>query len=325
MSRKFFEIQKTFRRSFELPGKNIKWFPGHMMKGLLQIQAKLQKVDCIIEIHDARIPISGRNNRFRDVIKLRPHILLLNKVDLTPLNTEKDTKEKIVKKLHEQGVDSIFFTNFKNTAHEQFLKKTILPVAHELIESRPRYSREGQEDYNLLVIGVPNVGKSTFINSLRSTLMLKKGRATSVGSIPGITRSVLSKIKVSTNPNVYIIDTPGILSPRIGGLEEGMKLAACSCIPDHLVGEVDVADYVLYWLNKNEHFQYIDHFELEEPTDNILNLLSKIAIKHKLILRVKDVATNQFVYRPDNTQASFLFLSAFREGKLGSFILDNIG
>ncbi|KAH9499219.1 Mitochondrial GTPase, partial [Bulinus truncatus] len=298
MSDKLMQIKTGFRKVFKLPiAKLVQWFPGHMQKGLLQIQAKLHKVDCIIEIHDARIPLTGRNFRFRDIIKLRPHVLLLNKLDLTDLENNAAKKDNIVKTLQQQGIDTVFFTNLKYVHHEKFFLKTILPVTQELISKRPRYNREETEDFNYLVIGVPNVGKSTFINSLRSMQLQKKGKATTVGAIAGITKSVLSKIKVSVNPNIYVIDSPGIMPPKFDTLESAMKLAACSCLPDHLVGEINIADYILFWMNKHEHFHYVEHFELEEASDDIINVLKKIALKHKAISRHRDVITNQSLPR----------------------------
>lgn len=102
-----------------------------------------------------------------------------------------------------------------------------------------------------------------------------------------------------------------------------MRLAACACLPDHLVGEVNIADYILFWLNSRKHFEYVDFFELQEPTDNILDILAKIAIKNQSVNRVKNMATGQFVYRPDNLVAAHIFYKAFREGKLGKFVLDD--
>ncbi|CAL1544970.1 unnamed protein product [Lymnaea stagnalis] len=325
MSNKYMHLKNTFRKTFYISNSQaVKWYPGHMQKGLFQIQAKLQKVDCIIEIHDARVPFSGRNNRFRDIIKMRPHILLLNKIDLTDLQDNNKKREKIMTQLQKDGVDTTYFTNLRNNQNEHFLQSTILPSAKELIGQRPRYNREGAEDFNFLVIGLPNVGKSTFINSLRSTQLTTKGKATTVGAIAGITRSVLNKIKVSTHPNVYIIDTPGIMPPKVENIETGMKLAACSSVPDHIIGEVHIADYILYWLNKHEHFSYVDYFQLDAPIDNVLQVLANIAVKNRKVSHIKDMSTNQLVYRPNIQMAATMFIKAFREGHLGRFTLDTI-
>ena len=317
-------VTSVFRDSFKLShSKSIKWFPGHMQGALFQIQAKLKKIDCIVEVHDARIPFSGRNSRIRDIIKLRPHVLLLNKTDLTDFSSNEDRRQQVEKKLKEEGTDKVLFTSLKNINNDSYLRKDILPLAKDLVSSRPRYQREGAEDFNLLVVGVPNVGKSTFINALRKSQMLKKGKATTVGAKAGVTRSVLNKIKVDVNPTVYIIDTPGIMPPKVSNLEVGMRLASCSCVPDHLVGEVNIADYILFWLNKRKLFSYVDYFQLQDSSDNIMDVLSKIAISNKMITRTKSVVSNEYVYRPDVLSSAVKFISAFRSGSLGHFVLDD--
>lgn len=323
MSGKFVQLKNAFRKKFSLSNSHIvNWYPGHMMKGMFQIQAKLKSIDCVVEVHDARLPFSGRNLNLRDIIQLRPHILMLNKVDVTDFHENNSKRDRVVTELKNNGVDNVYFTSFRQFSHQQILGD-ILPMIKDLVYSRPRYSREGNEELTLLVVGVPNVGKSTFINSLRNVGLKKKGKATEVGAIAGITKSVLTKIKVSTNPPVYIIDTPGIMPPKISGLETGMRLAACACLPDHLVGEVNIADYILFWLNNRSHFDYVDYFGLGQPMDNILDVLAKIAIRDKQVLRVKDVVTNQYIYRPNNSVAAVTFCTAFREGKLGKFTLDD--
>ena len=320
---KFAHLHKTFRKRFTLPRKGaVNWYPGHMMKGMLQIQAKLRSVDCIMEIHDARIPFSGRNLKLREIIQLRPHILILNKSDL--IDSSSRTRQNIVKKLQEEHeVDTVFYTNLKTDHKMTLLKKVILPKAIELIDSQPRYSREGVDSYNLLVLGVPNVGKSTFINNLRAASLKKGGKATTVGSKAGITKSVLSKIKVSENPPVYIIDTPGIMPPKVANLETGMRLAACACLPDAQVGFIEIADYVLFWLNKHRQFAYVDYFNLEAPSDVINDVLFKVALLNRRFLKIKDIATGKEVLRPNFNDAAWIFFNTFREGKLGKHVLDD--
>lgn len=108
-----------------------------------------------------------------------------------------------------------------------------------------------------MIIGVPNVGKSSLINALRNR-HLHKPAATQEGPTAGITRSVLTRIKICEDPLIYLLDTPGVLLPNIQNIDMGMKLAMCSCFQDHLVGEEVIADYLLYYLNKNKNFTYLD-------------------------------------------------------------------
>ncbi|KAL8613307.1 hypothetical protein ACOMHN_052547 [Nucella lapillus] len=313
---------RSFRSKFTLPNMNVlRWFPGHMFKGLEQMQARLKDIDCVIEIHDARIPFSGRDTQFRNFIQLRPHILLLNKADLA--DHEKQTELQTVEKLTQQGVDTVCFTDLRQFEKSNFLRKKILPLVKNLTDSKPRYNREGLNEYNAMVIGVPNVGKSTFINAVRWANLKKKGKAVLVGDKAGVTRHVSNKIRVDSNPPVYIVDTPGILTPKIPDIESGMRLALCSCVPDHLVGEENLVDYLLFWMNKRGHFGYVDLFGLEEPEDSVMVFLTKVAQKQKKVFRVKDVATNTFVMKPDLNAAALNVLKAFRTGQLGHVMLDD--
>jgi len=318
---KYQHLYSTFRNKFHLQ-KAINWYPGHMMKGLLQIQAKMRAIDCVVEIHDARIPFTGRNLKFQDITQLRPHILLLNKSDLVELS--QDEKSMIVHKLKQQNVSNVFFTNFKSGNQVMTLmNETILPTAIDLIQNNPRYNRQGEIDYNFLCCGVPNVGKSTFINTLRQNALQKKGQATIVGATPGVTKSVLGRIKVSQKPLIYVFDSPGIVPPKVPGLDAGMRLAACNCLPEKIVGQVDIADYILFFLNSRRNFTYVDYFDLGEPMDDIKDLLYKVAIANKLVVKSRDIATGKMKYYPNFDQSAQKFFAAFREGHLGKVLLDH--
>ncbi|CAH1162853.1 unnamed protein product [Phaedon cochleariae] len=305
----------SFRSTFKVIDKDLlRWFPGHMGKGLKQMQFKLRSVDCVIEVHDARIPISGRNADFKYSISgVKPHILVLNKVDLI----EEAFIPKIQKRLRSEH-ENIVFTHCRN---QQCLGlKKLFPLAQELINKSDRYNRSSEEDYNIMIIGVPNVGKSSLINVLRAK-HLGRGNATLVGAIPGVTRSVLHKIKMCEKPLIYMLDTPGILTPDIASIETGLKLAVCATIADHLVGEKIIADYLLYWLNKHEHFNYVNFFKMEKPLDNILEVLSHISKIHNRTLKIRDFHNN-YVIRPNLDAAATLMLRAFRNGNLGKLMLD---
>nr|XP_036867245.1 mitochondrial ribosome-associated GTPase 1 isoform X11 [Manis javanica] len=236
----------AWRERFPLGGRDVaRWFPGHMAKGLKKMQSSLKLVDCIIEVHDARIPFSGRNPLFRETLGLKPHLLVLNKMDLADLKEQ----QKILQHLEGEGLQNVIFTNCVKDVNI----KQVIPMVTELVGSSYRYHRGENLEACVLVVGVPNVGKSSLINSLRRQ-HLKKGKATRVGGEPGITRAVMSRIQVCERPLTFLLDTPGVLAPRIESVETGLKLALCGTVLDHLVGEETLADYLLYTLNRHQLF-----------------------------------------------------------------------
>ncbi|KAK9892682.1 hypothetical protein WA026_021535 [Henosepilachna vigintioctopunctata] len=305
----------NFRSVFKVIDKEaLQWFPGHMNKGFKQMQQKLRSVDCIVEVHDARVPISGRNNNFKCTISgIKPHILVLNKVDLI----QRKYTDRIKSKLKGE-YENILFTNCKDEKCKGV--SGLLPLAKTLISQSDRFNRNDLEDFNIMIIGIPNVGKSSLINALR-VKYLKKGHATPVGAVPGITRSVLTKIRICEDPLFYMLDTPGILTPHVGDAETGLKLALCATLQDHLVGPTVLADFLLYRLNKYEHFKYVKYFNLDQPTDDILFLLTQICKDRKKMIKMKNLQ-NEYILRPDFNVASHLMLRSFRNGDLGNIMLD---
>ncbi|NXO04832.1 MTG1 GTPase, partial [Rhinopomastus cyanomelas] len=293
------------RERFDFGGRDVaSWFPGHMAKGLRQMRAALRRADCLIEhIH---IPLSGRNPLLQQVLGIRPHILVLNKMDLA------DPRRQLVSTQVHSLVTALLCASLQ-----------IIPLVTKLVDNSPRYHRAESTEYSILVIGVPNVGKSSLINSLRR-LHLKKGKATAVGGEPGITKAVLTRIQVSEKPLVYLVDTPGVLPPKLGDMEMGMKLALCGTIRDHLVGEDIMADYLLYTLNKQQHFRYVHRYGLAEACDDIQTVLRHVALAQGKTQKVKVLTGtgNVNVTVLNYTAAAYEFLRDFRAGNLGKVTLD---
>jgi len=289
-----------------------------MKRGVDQIQSALYDIDAVLEVHDARIPFSGRNNQLKDIIHIRPHILLLNKSDLADLSRKKE----ICDKLHEQGVTNIQFTHSTSDNILQHMKNDIIPLLLKEVESKPRFRTKAFNEYNILVLGVPNVGKSTILNKLRQTYT-KKRKAAKVGATPGVTRSVMNKVRVNFDPDIYVVDTPGILSPKIGSDESGMRLALCDCLPSKLIGPDLIVDYMLYWFNKHRNFKYVKYCGLSGPTDNHLELLSHIAIQRQLVVPTKDPTQCEQKYRVNFAKAAEQLLREYQAGKLGKVMLDD--
>ncbi|XP_039403189.1 mitochondrial ribosome-associated GTPase 1 isoform X4 [Mauremys reevesii] len=227
--------------------------------------------------------------------------------------------EKILERLEQEGLKNVLFTN---CVKDENVKK-VIPLITDLVSSSQRYQRAENVEYCIMVIGVPNVGKSSLINSMRR-LHLKKGKASRVGGEPGITKAVLTRIQVSERPLMYLLDTPGVLAPRIESVEAGMKLALCGAIRDHLVGEGIMADYLLYTLNKQQQFSYVERYGLGEPSDDIESVLKRVALKlgktHKVKVLTGTGDVN--VIAPDYPAAAYELLRTFRKGELGQVLLD---
>ncbi|PNJ30119.1 MTG1 isoform 3 [Pongo abelii] len=257
--------QAAWREDFPLRGRDVaRWFPGHMAKGLKKMQSSLKLVDCIIEVHDARIPLSGRNPLFQETLGLKPHLLVLNKMDLADLTEQ----QKIMQHLEGEGLKNVIFTNCVKDENV----KQIIPMVTELIGRSHRYHRR----------------------------------------------------EVSERPLLFLLDTPGVLAPRIESVETGLKLALCGTVLDHLVGEETMADYLLYTLNKHQRFGYVQHYGLGSACDNIERVLKSVAVKLGKTQKVKVLTGtgNVNVIQPNYPAAARDFLQTFRRGLLGSVMLD---
>ncbi|NXU92844.1 MTG1 GTPase, partial [Xiphorhynchus elegans] len=290
------------------------------------------------------IPLSGRNPALKEALGIRPHVLVLNKMDLA------DPRRQPVSAGAGLGWAGLGVAVVARGAPVP-VPLQIVPLVARLVAESPRYHRAESSEYNILVIGVPNMGKSSLINSLRR-LHLKKGispwcqgsgrrwgrvvpasmtgspfppgKATTVGSEPGITKSVLTRIQVSEKPLMYLVDTPGVLPPKLGDVETGMKLALCGAIHDHMVGEDIMADYLLYTLNKQQQFRYVQRYGLSEPCDEIEPVLKRVALAQGRTQKVTVLTGtgNVNVTMLNCTAAAYEFLRDFRAGHLGRVTLD---
>lgn len=198
----------------------------------------------------------------------------------------------------------------------------MLPIVKELIVNSNRFNRSENPELTLMIIGVPNVGKSSLINILRNRHLRAKSAA-AVGAVAGITRSVLNRIKISEMPPIYLIDTPGILEPKVKDVESGLRLALCGCLQDHLVGNDVIADYLLFWMNKNSKFQYMELLGLKEPCDDILTVLTDGAIHLGRYKKFKNY-DGRIVEKPDIEMAAITFIKSFRQGLFGKTCLDSL-
>ena len=335
--------KRCFRESFQFPVYFVpsvfhKVFPIHMAKGLNSMRAKAYKCDCLIEIRDARIPVSSYNKQFEQHVRSHHNrLLLINKIDLADASTTK----ALLKEQQMSANTHVLFTNNKSGTRQgaQSIKKVmslLRGMATEELNLKRLYKQQQHEDddqddhqddlggiieedeekaFRTLIYGLPNVGKSSFINAARQKGTKGRGKKpTPVGKTPGVTKSVLRNIIINDSPKMMIIDTPGIVPPNLNDPMVGIKLALVGTFPDDKIGMEVMADFLLYTLNKQNNYSYLQLCGLSEPSDDFDHVITSLGRKQGLIIGGA----------PDYRLASLNLISKFRDGTFGKITLDQI-
>lgn len=243
--------------------KKIQWFPGHMTKAARQMEENLKKVDFVIEIRDARIPDSSRNPMLDGIIHTKPRLIILSKKDKAD---PKMTKEWITY-LEKENVRVIAL----DLVHENY-KAAIVQASKTLCASFiEKQKRRGIKPRALraMVCGIPNVGKSTMINTLA------KRKAAKTADKPGVTKS-LQWIKL--DKELELLDTPGVLWPKFDDQQIGLKLALLGSIRDEVVTMDELAMFAVEWLMENNPSSLIETYGIEIQ-DTPWHTLEQVAIK----------------------------------------------
>lgn len=280
---------------------NINWYPGHMKKTMDNIRSSLKLVDIVGEIIDSRIPISSKNPVIDDVLKDKPRIMILNKSDMADENETKKWLSYYRKKgygavvvdaLHSKGLDKIY------------------SVAKEMLADKFKKLEEknlSAKTIRMMIVGIPNVGKSTFINSI------SKRKSAKIGDRPGVTKQVQW---IKTKNDLELLDTPGVLWPKFEDERIGLHLAFTGAIKDEIMDIENLAFRFINELNKRDVNILKNRYNLSEDSyEDTLYLMDEIGRNRGAILKKNEI---------DYFKVANLVLDDFRKVKLGRITLETV-
>lgn len=281
---------------------NYQWYPGHMTKARRMMQEDIKLIDLIIELVDARIPLSSRNPDIDELGKNKARILLLNKADLA----DPDGNRAWTEYFRDKGL-YVLEINAKTGAGIKAIHGLVQEACKEKIE-RDRKRGIINRPVRAMVVGIPNVGKSTFINSFA-------GKAcTKTGNKPGVTKG---KQWIRLNKTLELLDTPGILWPRFEDQAVGMRLAFIGSMNDEILIVRELALELLQALLRDYPESLRERYGLELPDtadeQAVISVLKEIAGVRKCFLKGEE---------PDYDRAAALFIEDFRSGRLGRISLE---
>ena len=275
----------------------FQWYPGHMTKAKRAMQEDIKLIDVIIELVDSRVPFSSKNPDIDTLANGKSRILLMNKYDLA----DKAVSDKWTKYYEEKGY-FVATVNSKNGRGVKAVNDVIQKACKEKIE-RDRKRGILNRPIRAMIVGIPNVGKSTFINSFAGKACAKTGNK------PGVTKG---KQWIRLNKNVELLDTPGILGPKFEDQQVGLNLAFIGSIKDELYNIYELSLLLLDYLIKNYPDAVADFYEIENSDSNN-ELLERIAIKRGCIKSGAEY---------DLDKAAKCLVDDFRNGRIGKISLE---
>lgn len=277
---------------------NFQWYPGHMTKAKRMMQEDIKLIDVVIELVDTRIPLSSKNPDIDKLAQNKARIILLNKYDLAHEGSTTQWKEWFEK----QGF-FVALVNSKSGSGVRAVNDMILKACKEKIA---RDKRKGilNRPVRAMIVGIPNVGKSTFINSFA-------GKAcTKTGNKPGVTKG---KQWIRLNKNAELLDTPGILWPKFEDQSVGLRLAWIGSIKEEILNVAELSLELISFLTKHYKGILDSRYEISIGEDSSLEILQKIAEKRGCLLKGGELNLDK---------AAGILMDDFRSGKLGRITLE---
>lgn len=278
----------------------INWFPGHMRKTQREIKEKLKLVEAVIEIRDARIPRSSANPDIEKLCGNKPRLILLNKSDLT----ESRVTREWMKELSKDNVKAIEVNCLKGKGLNQ-----IKPALEELLKEKlERYKAKGLVNVviRVMVVGIPNVGKSTFINKMAKNNIAK------TGDRPGVTKS---KQWIKTPLGIEMLDTPGVLWPKFEDEITALNLAFTGAIKDEIMDTEELSYRLVERLQKHYANELMARYKIERVFEDPLDTLDAIARKRGCLMSGGHI---------DYNRIAVILLDEFRGGKIGNISLERV-
>ncbi len=283
----------------EIQIRNIQWFPGHMTKTRRMIAANLSMVDGVVALLDARIPRSSCNPELTELMNSKPYMVILNKSDMADPNVT----AQWIRWYEAQGVPALAMDCLSGRGTKNFLPAVRDKLLSDLLEKRQRSGMVGRP-IRLMIVGIPNVGKSSFINRMA------KSKCARVEDRPGVTRT---KQWVKVDDQVEFLDMPGVLWPKLDDQEAACRLAFTGAIRDQVLDVEALSMLLLEYLHRNYPRVLKERYKVEMEETDGEKLLDAIGRKRGMLLSGGVVNTER---------AAIMVLDEFRSAKLGRITLE---
>ena len=296
----------------ELESKvNINWYPGHMAKTKKQIIEDLKVIDIVIELLDARIPISSQNPNIAEITKGKKKIIVLNKSDLA----DEKENQKWIEYFKKQGIRAVLTDSNTGKGIKEFVKS----IEEEMQIEKEKQAEKGRigRKIKAMILGIPNVGKSSLINRIA------KKTSAGVGNKPGVTKQ---KQWIRVNEKIELLDTPGVLWPKFESEEVALHLAFTGTIKEEILDRVEIAYQLTKFLLENEREMLCNRYRLdikkveeilnrtETPeNENIYEIMLEIGKKRGCIISGGNI---------DDEKTARIILDEFKNGVLGKITIE---